>query len=176
MDAYVFGKHDGELPVHLVGSGEPGNRVRVVAAIDDSAYQILYAFEAPDQQVLDEQISTTQSNGTTPSTVMVPCADEDCVQQVKNIVERVSWLPPYPCLLFILVEAEGVLEVLTDLVEELGAKAVAAFTDGSGRFVVEVGGDDWEPLERAHARIAAAENVSATTPLRVSGSAFHRAP
>jgi hypothetical protein len=84
-------------------------------------------------------------------------------------------MPPYRCLLFILVEAEGVLAVLRELEDDLGAAAVAAATDGGTRFIVELGADDWPKLEAAQRKIEGAANVRRSRVHRSDGSALVRA-
>ena len=169
MDYYVFGTHEGAVPAHLIGTGQDGHRIRAVAPLTGGEHDIFYAVQAPHQEAFEEYLGTITDAGTTPTVTLPVCEDLSCLKLLFTLLQRLSWMPPYECLLFVVVIADGVLEVLGQLVDELGEERVAAVTDGQGRFLVEIGGDDWDALERAHQLIAAAPNVRSTTAHRASG-------
>jgi hypothetical protein len=179
VDKYVFGKHTGDLPTHLVGQGDPDNQVRAMVRLDGPDHDVFYALivrEEQEQQDTEAHLSVLSEAGTTESQPFNPClGNPTCEEVVAYIGGKVTFMPPYRCLLFILVEADGTLEVLRELVDDLGEEAVAAVTDGSGRFIVELGAEDWGPLEDAHKKLEGASNVKRASAHRADGSALLRA-
>jgi hypothetical protein len=74
-----------------------------------------------------------------------------------------------------MIEADGALDVMADVVSKLGPESVAAGTVGSGRFLVEMGADTWEQLDEAHRLIEAHQGTRSVVTLRTDGSALRRA-
>jgi hypothetical protein len=155
MDAYVFGTHDGDLPSHLIGAGELGNRVRAMARLDGPDHNVYYAIEAPDTAALDSHVSNLTATGTAPTSTILMCGSQPCADLLANGYQPhslPSHLPPWECVQFLaLLLEEGVspAEELEAARLLLGADGVAAATDGEGRVLIQLGANDTETVAQA---------------------------
>lgn len=157
-------EHDGELPRHLLDEGEPGNRVRALAALHGPRFPRYVAVEGPDEPSISEQISKLEAIGYRVKWRMISCADLPCLKIIG--MERIgtSWLPPFEHILFEIFEgaqaSDGsdapspVSTALDAAATSLGSNGgVAASTDGRGTVLVEIGGDDAELVEATAAAL-----------------------
>jgi hypothetical protein len=147
MDAYILGRHEGDLPSHLLAQGEPGNRVRAIARLEGPDHDVFYALEAPDQQSLDSLVQAITVAGSNPASVLPACALIHCKGAIAN-VRGPSYLPPWPTYVFEWFDADTAAEAIQLAVDSLGEDAVAAATDGQGHILIELAGPD-EDLIRA---------------------------
>jgi hypothetical protein len=87
--------------------------------------------------------------------VILGCHSPDCMDVIKNIESRISFIgrdKPYYC--FIVCDITDVLDHLPEHERELGPDAIAAATNGKGKAVIEIAGDDLDELRARAARIA----------------------
>lgn len=155
MDAYILGKHDGDLPTHLL-SGPGGNRVRAMARLDGPHHDAFYAIEVDDPDgvtVLTESLS--DSGLVISQTHVAAVADENKV--AAHIVPYVhpSHMPPWECYAFIHAQwVEQIPEILAAILAELGDGTVAAAVDSDGNVLIELGSDDEAAVTAAAAGLA----------------------
>jgi hypothetical protein len=160
MDAYILGTHEGDLPIHLLKEGEPGNRIRAMARLEGPVHNVFYALEAPDEMSVDSLTTTVGSSGTTPQKSMVVCLRPPCLVTVGGGPGRPnpnpSYVPWAEMYVFHLFEAETAADAVRAARASLGEDAVAAATDGNGRIMVELSSNDATALDSASAALCEA--------------------
>lgn len=146
MDAYVLGTHDGDLPTHLLGRGEEGHRVLVIAPLSGPDHNVLYKIEAPDADGVQHHVERISGVGTLVGRILIRCTSENCFGLIESVkpflILGPHSLPPYLHYVFQWLEQAHVRDEVAALVEIFGPEGVAAATDGEGHFLVEYGSDD----------------------------------
>ena len=156
MNAYLFGSHKGNLPVHLLGKGAPGNRIRAMAELDGPDHSIFVAFEVPDINAANQHVMSLSTSGVDPGPVVPMCGSETCLQLLMDIVESVvADLDGFLLYLYLRLVVTGRVEILRELVKELGSDRVRAITDGAGTVIIEIGGHHRDELEHVAKRVLA---------------------
>ena len=174
MDAYVFGRHDSGLPLHLVGAGEAGNRVRAVVGVEHDEHNVFVALEANDAAGADAHLQSLAAAGVTPHFVLLP--DWMKAAGFPIPVPKPAWVPPCPWLAFLVLPSiEIAVAFVQRLVDRLGDDHVGAWVAADGQVVVEAVGDDADQLRAELDEAASAAGV--TDRLQAIGSVddFHRA-
>ena len=164
MHAYVLGRTAGEPAWHMVGQGEAGNRVRAIARLDGAVHNVFAALEAPDATSMSTHVESLTLNPTEPvPTPIVPCDTPDCCDLIPGVVGRVSFIGESDSLYaFGLLDINGPVTALRDVVASMGADRVAAITDGK-RVLVELVGTDRTELEQEMKRITSCAAVTDAT-------------
>jgi hypothetical protein len=175
MDGYVLGRHTGELPLHLLQEGEPGNRIRAIARVEGPDHDVVYAIEAPDEQALSLHTTSTSTAGTSSTKSLIVCVSLPCQAQGGHTNGNPMHMPPWECILFLWLEAEDISEIVGDIKESLGADSIYTATDGEGHFLVQLGSDDQERVDEAAARLTSAVGAGAGASHRVPQSDIFRA-
>jgi len=155
LDAYAFGRHEGDLPVRLLGRGAPGNGIRAIAHLDGREHTVFVALDVPDVDGAHKQMLMMSESGVTTDGFVVSCGSESCLDMLMNIVSRVADAAGFLIYLYLRLVVSGRVEILPTLMDELGAEAVGAITDGQGTVIIEVGGHDREELEAIARRVLA---------------------
>jgi hypothetical protein len=178
MDAYVFGRHDGDLPTHLVGNGEPGNRIRAMARLNEGEHDVFYALEVGSIEDLERHVGDLQSAGSTPSVVLRPDGGWSAVDlKIPPLPQPPvpMWMPPYPVLCLIIAEIDDVGRAVETLVEHLGPEGIAIWRGENGDYLVEAGADDRQKLEAALQAATEPEGFVERSRLLTSGDDMVRA-
>lgn len=146
MDAYVLGKHDGELPTHLLGQGD--NRIRAMARLEGPDHNVFYALEVPDEGSVHPHTTAIADAGTIIAEILIHNAE---VAGFILITIHPSHMPPWERYVFLLLELEleELEQALVEAGEILGPDGVAAAVDGQGRALVELGSNDPAGIEQA---------------------------
>jgi hypothetical protein len=175
MNSYVFGDLRGELPTHLLGAGEPGERVRALAPLQGTGHNLFAAIEAGSAESLARHLTSLEEAGASLGSPFTACDSVPCQALTPAIGWEPSWIAPKPELVFAELTAEGELSVLAEIVEALGSDAVAAVTDGAGGFLVELTGHDRAAVASALDRLVSSANVSHSVVHWADGTALRRA-
>jgi hypothetical protein len=156
LNAYLFGRHSGDLPLHLLANGEKGNRIRAMANLEGPDHTIFVAFEVPDVDAANEHVMSLSSSGVDPGPIVPMCGSETCAQLLMSIIQSmVAELEGFLIYLYLRLVVSGRVEILTELVAELGPHGVGAITDGDGTVLIEIGGHKREDLEQIAKRVLA---------------------
>lgn len=175
MDGCVFGRHEGDLPLHLLQEGEPGNRIRAMARLEGPDHNIYYAIEAPDRQAFDSLVANATGAGSIPMYSPDFCIGSVCIPPVTGGGGGTtpSYLPPWVRIRFLIAlaqkEHEKIDEAIVRTKERLGPDSIAFATDGKGMVIIEVGSNDEEPLEAAMRELHDATGTSHTSSHLVTG-------
>ena len=156
MQAYVFGRHTGEPPLHLVGTTHDGVTVQAMTALEGAEHTLFTKLHVENAAVLSEPRSVDDPVGQIidDATITLGCTSPDCNDLIGNIVSRVAFIGTgHPYFAFILCQADGALDHLLAYERQLGPNRIAAATDGKGRVIVEIAGDDPDELAELAARI-----------------------
>ena len=140
MDAYVLGTHSGDLPTHILGDAGSG-RVRAMGQLEGAPHTVYVAIEGDTPEALEEAIAVVRGAGIADEvglTLNPESGDE--VMALPFVIHFPSRMPPPEVMIFIYVQADGVVEALQEAVDSLGADGVAVASDGEGRVLVELGG------------------------------------
>jgi hypothetical protein len=178
MDAYVFARHDGDLPTHLVGNGEPGNRIRAMARLNEGEHDVFYALELESHDDLDRHVGALQDAGSTPSLVLRPDNSWAAVDlKIPPLPQPPTpmWLPPFPFLCLIVADVDDVGRAVETLVEHLGPEGIAIWRGEDGDYLIEVGADDRDRLEAAIGAASESEGFVAKSRLLTTGDDMVRA-
>jgi hypothetical protein len=177
MDAYVFGRHEGDLPTHLVGTGEPGNRIRAMARLNEGEHDVFYALEGESHDDIDRHISSLEEAGTTADVVLRPHDESAVVLGLPPLPQPPlpMWLPPFPFLCLIVAEVEDVGRTVGTLVEQLGPEGIAIWRGEDGHYLIEAGADDRDRLEAAIEAASAPDDFVTKSRLLTSGDDMVRA-
>jgi hypothetical protein len=156
MYAYVFGRHNGQPPTNLVGTTFRGVTVQSMTALEGPAHTLFTKLHLTDASALSRPMSGEDPLGEVvdDAEVMIGCESVDCSGLVGNIVSRISFIGAdhvYFC--FILCDIDGPLTHLPAHEQEVGPDRIAAATDGKGRALIELAGDDQDELLARAARI-----------------------
>lgn len=156
MQAYVFGRHTGEPPTHLVGKTYGGVTVQSMTALEGAEHTLFTKLHLPSAQALSTPMSSDDPVGdiVNDAYVILGCHSPDCMDVIANIEGRISFIGgshPYFC--FILCDVADVLDHLPEYEQQLGPDRIAAATDGNGNVIVEIAGDDLDELRATAARI-----------------------
>jgi hypothetical protein len=156
MQAYVFGRHDGEPPTHLVGQTFGGVTVQSMTALEGVDHTLFTKLHVDNPAALSTPMSGEDPVGDIVNDAMVilGCHSPDCSDLIANIESRISFIGrehAYFC--FILCDVVGALDHLPEHERDLGTDRIAAATDGNGRVVIEIAGDDPDELTARAARI-----------------------
>ena len=161
MQAYVFGRHDGEPPTHLVGKTFDGVTVQSMTALEGPGHTLFSKLHLDNEQLLSEPADPV-GDLLGDAEVLLGCHDPDCMGLVANIEGRISFIgrdEPYYCFVLCRVSG-GVLDHLPAHAQQLGPDRIAAVTDGNGRALIEIAGDDAEELSVRAAQIASHPSIS----------------
>lgn len=161
MNAYLFGRHEGDLPLHLLEGGEKGNRIRALAQLEGPEHTIFAAFELPDGADAHQHVESLTLSGVDPGPLTLMCGSQPCLDLLMGIIQ--SWvadLKGFSIYLYLRLVVGGRVEILVDLVEELGSDRVRAITDGDGTVIIEIGAHEREELERVAKRVLAEPYVT----------------
>jgi hypothetical protein len=141
MDAYILGRHDGELPTHLL-SGPGGDRVRAMARLAGPAHDVFYALEVADERSVTVLTESLTASGLVVSETHMPLtSDPDKYAIVGHI--RPSHFPPWDFYLFIHGdEVEDLPNQLSAAADELNEGTVGFAIDASGKVLIELGSND----------------------------------
>jgi len=159
MQAYVFGRHTGEPPTHLVGKTYRGITVQSMTALEGAEHTLFTKLHVDNPQVLDAPMSSSEPDDPVgdiinDAQVILGCHSPDCMDLIANIESRISFIGgshPYFC--FMLCDVGDVLDHLPEYERELGPDRIAAATDGNGKVIIEIAGDNPEELAATAARI-----------------------
>lgn len=164
MNAYLFGRHTGDLPLHLLENGEKGNRIRAIAELDGPDHTIFVAFDVPDLDAANQHVESLTTSSVDPGPLTPMCGSETCLELLMAIVESfVAELEGFLLYLYLRLVVHGRVEILRDLVEELGSHRVRAITDGNGTVIIEIGSHDRAELEQVAKRVLAEPYVAEGT-------------
>jgi hypothetical protein len=175
MDAYILGKHAGELPVHLLQQGEPGNRVRAIGRLDGPDHNAYYALEAPDQQTVDSLVTQVKSTGTQSEQTLTVCLKPSCLGMVSHPNGNPSWMPPFLWYIFHWIHTHDAGPGVDAARKILGPEGVHAATDGEGKALIQLGSDDQAKLSAASAAISDSLGKLAGGAHQVAGADLQRA-
>jgi hypothetical protein len=94
MHAYVFGRHEGEPPTHLVGQTFGGVTVQSMTALDGPEHTLFTKLHAADGATFSQPMSLVEPLGTLvkDGEVTVHCDSPDCAKLVGDIVSRISFI------------------------------------------------------------------------------------
>jgi hypothetical protein len=164
LNAYLFGRHSGDLPLHLLEKGEKGNRIRAMAQLDGPDHTIFVAMELPHVDAGQQHVESLTTSGVSPGPIVVMCGSETCLSLLLSLVESVvAELEGFLVYLYLRLVVRGRVEILRDLVEELGHERVRAITDGTGTVIIEIGAHDRNELEQVAKRVLAEPYVAEGT-------------
>jgi hypothetical protein len=149
VDAYVFGSHDGELPISLVGTGDEGRRVRAIARIDSDGPDVVYALQVASADDARQLVDALGAAGTRPGTVLFPDAAAAATSLHPIPVPHPAYLPPGRWIAFVHVVGEGAEQAIETLLELLGEGRVAAVQLDDGSYLIEATSDDRDALVTA---------------------------
>lgn len=156
MQAYVFGRHTGEPPLHLVGTTHDGVTVQAMTALEGAEHTLFTKLHVENAAVLSEPRSVDDPIGqiVDDATITLGCTSPDCDGLIGDIVSRVAFIGTgHSYFAFMLCHADGPLDHLRDYEKLVGPNRIAAATDGKGRVILELAGDDPEELAELAARI-----------------------
>lgn len=156
MQAYVFGRHSGEPPTHLVGKTYGGVTVQSMTALEGAEHTLFTKLHVENPQLLSAPMSTHDPVGTLveDAEVILGCHSPDCMDVIGHIQSRISFIGgAHPFFCFMLCDVADALDHLPDFERELGPDRIAAATDGNGAVIVEIAGDDPDELAAIAARI-----------------------
>ena len=163
MNAYLFGRHEGELPLHLLEGGEEGNRIRALAQLEGPEHTIFAAIELPDGASASQHVESLTTSGVDPGPLTLQCGSESCWDLLMKIMSRVADPIGWEIYLYLRLIVTGRVEIYASLVEELGPEAVRAVTDGNGVVIMEVAANNRDELEQIEKRVAAEPYVVEST-------------
>jgi hypothetical protein len=178
MEAYVFGRHDGDLPTHLVGNGDPGNRIRAMARLNEGEHDVFYALEVESDDDIERHIGSLQEAGSTPALVLRPDGGWASVDlKIPPLPQPPApmWLPPYQFLCLIVAEVDDVGRAVNTLIEHVGPEGIAIWRGQDGQYLIEVGADDRAQLEVAIEAAAEPDGFIAKARLLTTGGDMVRA-
>jgi hypothetical protein len=180
MDAYVFGRHDGDLPTHLVGQGVEGNRIRAVARLQGGEHDVFYALEVESHDDIERHVGVLTEAGSQPSLVLRPGPDTATSGPIHlpppiPPPPMPAWVPPYPWLLFLVCVVDDVVQLIEILRDRLGGDAVAAWQAGDGRYLIEAGATERSSLQDVLEQARGPAGLSEDTAHFASIDEFRRA-
>lgn len=150
MDAYVLGTHEGELPTHLLGAAG-GGRVRVMGQLDDAPHTVFVGLDGDSHDALDEADAAVRG-GVGDAVSFRP--DPNASAALPLVIHMPAKLPPWLRIIILFLEAEAIEAAILAAHEALGPEGIAVATDGAGRYLVELGGDDAAALDAAASAFA----------------------
>jgi len=151
MDAYVFGTHEGDLPTHVLGAAGSG-RVRVMGQLEGAPHTVFVGIEGESHDALDEADAAVRGSGVADAVSFRP--DPNASAALPLIIHMPAKIPPWLRIIIIFLEAEAIEAAILAGHEALGPDGIAVATDGQGRYLVELGGDDAAAVELAAAAFA----------------------
>ena len=175
MNAYFFGRHEGDLPVHLLGAGEHG--LFAMATIEGDQHTVYYAASIPESGTVDDVVGTVEQTGSDITTILIACVSENCMKMVKAILGVLGpcKIPgPPEWVVFLILEGREELNHLEEALERLGHGNVAAAYDGDGKFLVELASDDADLLEDVVSSFAELPQHRLTSTHRLRGRDLQR--
>ena len=184
MHTYLLGRHTGDLPTHLVGTEMDGHEVFAVAELDGPDHSVFVGLKrigatAPNlepgaQRPMSGQLPSS-GDVVGEAVVFVQCVRDDCLGLLPELPINPCYLPGWDLIVFVFVFAEHLRDALPRAHQRLGNGAVAVATDGGGRFLVELAGNDRHALEEALQELASFEGVDMRAPHWADGRAVARA-
>ena len=173
MNAYFFGRHDGELPEHLLTDAEAG--IFAMAPLQGGSHNVYYAAAVPESATVGDVVGTVEQTGSDIVEVVVACVSEWCIGLIEGIAGPCK-IPGRPAwFVFLFIEGRERLDHLRHARHVLGDDNVAAAFDGEGRFLVELAGDDRETLEQVVESFAQLESHRVASTHWVAGDQLLRA-
>lgn len=171
MDAYVLGTHKGDLPTHLLGDAGSG-RVRAMGALEGAPHSIYVAVEGDTREALEDAVAIVTGAGIEAEvglTLNPEAADSGNI--IINLIHIPSRMPPWELLLFLWLEGELFADAIETAVEHLGPEGVAVASDGKGKVLIELGGNNAAKVEAAAAAIT--DRHKNVVVARVAGGLSH---
>ena len=166
MDAYILGRHAGELP--SLTSGSTGNRVRAMARLDGPEHDVFYALEVNGPDGVDVVTESLTDLGLVVSKTHLPARDDK--DKYAIVAGRPSHMPPWEVYLFLNGDvSEEIAATLNEVVEDLGEGTVAAAVDNNGDALIELGSNDEAKVLAAGATVANVLGGNVTTHAVVGG-------
>ncbi|HEU5034757.1 MAG TPA: hypothetical protein VFT62_08395 [Mycobacteriales bacterium] len=158
MHTYVFGTHQGELPRHLVGHGQPGDHIRAMARLEGPDHDVIYALNHEAAESPELLADVLRHAGTLVVETFTLCDSRPCLQVlgIESHVVPIA-MPPLEHILFLMFEADGQLTWPADV----APGEVAAATNGVGQFLVEFVGNDRQQLTRQAEQLLSENNTRA---------------
>jgi len=150
LNAYFFGRHEGDLPTHLLRDADAEHGIFAMASLEGDQHNVYYAAALPETAAMSDVTNTINGSGTNVVEVVVQCVSEDCMQMVMAILGVIvpCKIPgPPEWVIFLIIEGRERLEHLEHAQQRLGRDNVAAAYDGNGRFLVELASDDVDLLD-----------------------------
>jgi hypothetical protein len=150
LNAYFFGRHDGDLPTHLLRADGAEHGIWAMAPLEGDEHNVFYAASTPESASLGDVTGTVEGAGSSVVDTVVQCVSEDCLRLVMEIIGIIApcKIPgPPEWVIFIIIEGREQLRHLEHAQQRLGRDNVAAAYDGDGRFLVELASDDAELLD-----------------------------
>lgn len=145
MNAYFFGRHDGDLPTHLLRNPGDEHGIFAMAPLTGDTHTVYYAASIPESASPGDIVGTVEGAGSSVEEVIIACVSETCLALIMAVLEIVGpcRIPgPPEWVVFLILEGRERLSHLEHAVEQLGHANVAAAYDGDGRFLVELASDD----------------------------------
>ena len=184
MHTYLLGRHHGDLPTHLVGTEMDGHQVFAVAELDGPDHSVFIGLKrigaelpnlgAGQQRPMSGELPSA-GEAVGDALVFVQCVRDNCLGLLPELPANPCYLPGWDVIVFVIVFAEHLRDVLPRAHQRIGEGAVAAATDGHGRFLVEFAANDRDALERALEELASAEGIEMRSPHWADGRAVTRA-
>lgn len=178
MNAYFFGHHSGDLPVHLLRGADAEDGIFAIAPLEGDQHTVYYAAAVPESASVGDVVGTVEGAGSSVTEVVVACVSGDCMQMVMAVLGVLGpcHIPgPPEWVVFLILEGREQLRHLEHAIERLGVGNVAAAYDGDGRFLVELASDDSELLEDVARSFADLPQHRLTSTHRCRGRDLQRA-
>ena len=171
MNAYLFGRHSGELPAHLL-TADSG--IFAMARLQNSAHDVYYAAAVPESASVGDVVGTVQQAGSDITQLIIGCVSDWCIGLVEGIAGPCK-IPGRPAwFVFLIIEGTERLDHLRHARERLGDDNVAAVYNGDGQFLVELAADDRELLEELVSSFSALDSHRVASSHWVAGEQLLR--
>jgi hypothetical protein len=183
LHTYLLGRHHGDLPTHLVGTEMDGHEVFAMAELDGPDHSVFVGLKRigaaagsvePGARPMSGTLSTS-GDPISEVVVFVQCLRDDCLGLLPELPISPCYLPGWDVIVFVIIFAEHLRDALPRARQHIGDGAVAAATDGGGRFLVELAANDRGSLEQALAELASLEGVDMRAAHWADGRAVARA-
>jgi hypothetical protein len=178
LNAYFFGRHEGELPQHLLREAGAEHGIWAIGALAGDEHNVFYAAALPESAAMQEVTGAIDGAGTNVVDTLMECVSDDCKQMVMAILGVVApcHIPgPPEWILFLIIEGREQLRHLEQALERLGDGNVAAAYDGHGRFLVELASDDGDLLDDVARSFGQLEQHRVLSTHRLRGQDLQRA-
>lgn len=150
MNAYFFGRHEGDLPTQLLRRAGDEHGIFAMARLAGDQHNVYYAASMPESASVGDVVGTVEGTGSTITDTVVACVSDTCMAMVMAVLGVIGpcHIPgPPEWVVFLVLEGREQLRHLEHAIERLGEGNVAAAYDGDGCFLVELASDDSDLLE-----------------------------